>query len=285
MHKRMFRCILLMVLVFSLPGCGSTVVSDEDEGTGTQQEAEDNTEEATATEADGLSAEEEFLAELNQYCEWMDAEQLPEENRWVSAYAEQVLYLIEAHKEHCEEIDVAFKYEKYYFNLIYLNEDDIPELVAGPLGEVSIYTYEAGEARTSNSGTLHTIMDRYGYGASGNYGYMYLPKENVIRGLGAEYTGGVQYTSYMNMNAEYELDSYYTLKLAYLDEDGNVFTGSEDYEPQVHYYYCIDDLEKEISEEEYSSYTIQGDYDDVVIVKSGLEIMEELYQYYLTFSK
>lgn len=275
MRKRIFSVILLSVLVFSLSGCGPTILQGEDEGTSeTGQETEENTEENieenieenTTTEAAGVSADE-LLAELEHYCEEMDAEQLPEENRWVSAYAEQVLYLIEAYKEHCEEIDVAFKYESYYFNLIYLNEDDIPELVAGPLGEVSIYTYEAGEAETSISGTLHTIMDRHGYGASGNFGYEYLPKENVIRGLSSEGAGRVSYQTYLSMNEEYELKGY---KLCYELESS-------------HYYYCCDDLEKEISDEEYDSYVIQGDYEDVVEKKSSLEIMEELYQYYLTY--
>lgn len=288
MRKRIVSVILLSVLVFSLSGCGPTILQGEEEGTSeTGQETEENTEEDieenTTTEAARESADE-LLVKLEHYCEEMDAEQLPEENRWVSAYAEQVLYLLEAYKEHCEEIDVAFKYESYYFNLICLNEDDIPELVAGPLGEVSIYTYEAGKAETSISGTLHTIMDRHGYGASGNYGYNYLPKENVIYNLASGSAGAIQYLSYLSMNEEYELDGF-VLRRDYVDEDGNIFWSQDDEEsePITKYYYICDDTEQELSEEEFCSYQIQGDYESVVETKSSLEIMEELYQYYLTY--
>lgn len=52
----------------------------------------------------------------------------------------------------------------------YLNENDIPELVAGPHGLVSIYSFEAGGEEHSMSGTLHTVMDQWGYGGGGNYG-------------------------------------------------------------------------------------------------------------------
>lgn len=293
MHKRICSCILLAVLVFSLSGCGPTILQGEDEGTlGTRQETEENkaenqTTEDITTETNGLSAED-LLAELNHYCEQMDAEQLPEENRWISAYAELVLYLTETYMEECEAADIDFlsNYGSYTFNLIYLNEDDTPELVAGPHGLVSLYAYEAGEEEKSISGTLHTIMDRWGYGAGGNYGYDYLPKENVIYNVNSDYAGAVQYLYYLSMNEQYELKGF-TLSRAYLDEDGNVFMGSvdKDYEPQTHYYYYCDDLEQEISEVEFLSDQVEGDYESVVGRKSSLEIMEELYQYYLTCCK
>ena len=290
MRKRIFSCILLAVLVFSLSGCGPTILQGEDEGTSesgqeTEENTEENVEENTTTEATGESADE-LLAKLEHYCEEMDAEQLPEENQWVSAYAEQVLYLMEAYKERCEEIDIAFKYKQYYFNLIYLNEDDIPELVAGPLGQVSIYTYEAGEAGTSNSGTLHTVMDQWGYGGSGNYGYDYLPGKNVIYNLNVDHAGAIRYLSYLSMNEEYELDGF-VLRYDYVDEDGNAFWGQndEESEPLINYYYICDDTERELSKKEFDSYQIQGDYASVVDTKNCLEIMEKLYQYYLTFGK
>lgn len=290
MRKRIVSVILLSVLIFSLSGCGPTILQGEDEGISeTGQETEENTEEDieenTTTEAAGESADK-LLVKLEHYCEEMDAEQLPEENRWVSAYAEQVLYLLEAYKEHCEEIDVAFEYESYYFNLIYLNEDDIPELVAGPHGLVSIYSYEAGEEEHSISGTLHTVMDQWGYGGGGNYGYDYLPGENVIYNMNSDSAGAIQYLSYLSMNEEYELGGF-VLRRDYVDEDGNTFWSqdNEESEPITKYYYICDDTERELSEEEFCSYQIQGDYEFVVETKSSLEIMEELYQYYLTYCK
>lgn len=299
MHKRIYSCILLAVLVFSLSGCGPTILQGEDEGTSeTEQPSEEDTEEDktenqttedSTTETSEISSEE-LLEQLNSYFEQIDAEQLPEENRWISAYAGQVQVFVEMCKEVCEEdnLDFADYFSGFGFNLIYVDEDAIPEFAAGPRGfYVSLYTYEPGEEGTSGSGTLHTLMDQWGYGAFGNHGYYYLPEENVLYNYDADYAGSVGYTTYMNLNAKYELVDSYTIKHAYLDEDGNVYMGSgdEDYEPEAHYYYYEDDLEQEISEEEFHSYQIQGDYEPVNGTKNGLEIMEELYQDYLTYRK
>lgn len=300
MHKRIVSYVLLSLLVFSLSGCGS-ISSGEEEETGTRQETEQVTEkntneeetekpttENTASEAVAQTPEE-FISELNRYCEQMDAEQLPAEKRWITAYAQKVLDVVETIREDCEAYDSDFQsqLDSYEFQLIYLDEDDIPELVFGPTGYfVSLYAYAAGAEGTAESGTLHPVMDQWGYGAGGNHGYVYIPGENVIYNDDTDFAGAVHYISYMNMNAEYELDSY-TIESACLDEAGNVFMGSEDseQEPQIHYYYLLDGQEQEISEEEFHSYQIQGDYKSIIGTKSSLEIMEELYQSYLTYCK
>lgn len=287
--------ILLVMLIFSLSGCGSTILAGENApDTGTEQELEttatddqtgpDERTEDTTTETTELSSEE-LLQELDSYFERIDAEQLPEEKRWISAYAQQVQSFVEYCKAVCNENgnDFADYFADFEFDLVYLDEDAIPELAAGPSGfYVSLYTYEPGDGTASGSGTLHTLMDQWGYGAFGNHGYEYLPEENIIRNYNSDYAGSVLKTSYLNMNEEYGLD-YYMTKLAYLDEDGKVFMGetSDEHKPQEYYYYYCEDVEREISGEEYSSYQIKGDYEPLHGTKSGLEMMEELYQYYL----
>lgn len=286
--------VLLSILIFGLSGCGPAVLAGEDSlnqdikieqetetASKEDQKGQEETTEATVAEI----TSEELLQELDSYFERINAKQLPEEKQWISAYAQQIQVLVEDCKAQCDEdvIDFADRFADYEFDMVYLDEDDIPELAAGPTGfYVSIYTYEPGNGEESMSGTLHTVMDQWRYGAFGNQGYEYLPEENMIRNYDADYAGSVQMTFYMNMNKEYELDGY-MIKLAYLDEDGNVFTGetSEEHKPQEHYYYCCEDVEREISKEEFSSYQINGDYEQLIGTKSGLEIMEELYQYYL----
>ena len=83
--------ILLVMLIFSLSGCGSTILAGENApDTGTEQELEttatddqtgpDERTEDTTTETTELSSEE-LLQELDSYFERIDAEQLPEIGR------------------------------------------------------------------------------------------------------------------------------------------------------------------------------------------------------------
>lgn len=56
-------------------------------------------------------------------------------------------------------------------DLIYVDDDDIPELAVGYTGYwVSMYTYHDGK--------VSTLMDRWAYGAMGNVGYEYIPRGN-----------------------------------------------------------------------------------------------------------
>ena len=80
------------------------------------------------------------------------------------------------------------------YDLIYVDDSDIPELVAGVTGYyVSLYTYD------NDSGKVYTLMDNWGYGAMGNAGYEYLPKMNILRNYNSDFAGAIMYTTYMNM--------------------------------------------------------------------------------------
>lgn len=80
------------------------------------------------------------------------------------------------------------------YDLIYIDGNEIPELVAGVTGfYVSLYTYD------NDSGKVYTLMDDWGYGAMGNAGYEYLPGMNILRNYNSDFAGGIVYTTYMNM--------------------------------------------------------------------------------------
>lgn len=166
--------------------------------------------------------------------------QTQEKADYLQAYVDQI--------NACEE-DV----DNLEYDLIYLNEDDIPELVVDKTGyEVSIYTYSSGE--------LYTIMDHWPYGAMGNAGYEYIPRKNVIRNYNADLAGAIMYISYDRVNENYEIESYYDAALSswsFRDSNHNYFM--DENEPvtaeRFHYY-----GEKEITAEEFDTYMIRGKY-------------------------
>ena len=66
--------------------------------------------------------------------------------------------------------------EEKTYHLIYFDNDDIPELVAGVNGfYISLYTYKDGKA--------YTLMDRWVYGVMGNAGYEYSPRKKQLEKL------------------------------------------------------------------------------------------------------
>ena len=78
------------------------------------------------------------------------------------------------------------------FNLIYFDDDDIPELVAGSDGYyTSLYTYSEGK--------VYPLMEHWSYGAMGNTGYEYVPRKNNLRNRNSDYAGLIVYTTYMEI--------------------------------------------------------------------------------------
>lgn len=155
------------------------------------------------------------------------------------------------------------------YNLIYLDEDEVPELALGMEGYwVSLYTYQ--------DGAVYELMDQWPYGAGGNHGYEYIPHENVIRNYNTDYAGLVLYESYYMMDENYELNDGFWLMQSYEDEEGNVLMeeSDEDYDANNwHFYY----EEQEISAEEYDSYCIDGEYEVIDTTMSAPELIKELY--------
>lgn len=140
-------------------------------------------------------------------------------------------------------------FETLTCDLIYVDEDDVPEFIIGDSGYwISMYTYKDGR--------LYELMDMWAYGAGENAGYEYIPYENVMRNYNSDYAGLVLYTSYATIDENYNLEeSSYYLKMSYEDENGKVIEDLSDYdESNWHFYY----EEKEITAEEYNSYIVNS---------------------------
>ena len=113
-------------------------------------------------------------------------------NSYAEAY-EAVISLSEM--EQGEEPD-----EDFLYDLIYVDEDEIPELVSGKRGYyVNLYTYQEG--------TVYTLMYDWGYGAMGNTGYMYSPGENSLLNYNADQAGAIMNTYYMRINEQHTIET------------------------------------------------------------------------------
>lgn len=185
--------------------------------------------------------------------------QLPEEMEYVNAYLEVI------------RKDLA-EWEEYDYALIYLDEDDIPELVTGHTGYyANVYTFHGGQ--------VSLLMDYWPYGAFGNAGYEYVPYKNIIRNYDADYAGLVMYTSYYRANENYEIEEIICLETAWIDEEGHyAVDGSQ------RCYYFDEGKQIEITKEAYLSYLeeyesqfIDGQYEYIRGDRDAMEIALELY--------
>ena len=80
------------------------------------------------------------------------------------------------------------------FNLIYFDDNEIPELVTGVNGYyMSLYTFQ--------DKTAYRLMDHWGYGAMGNAGYEYSPRRNSMRNYNSDYAGAIMHTTYLTISA------------------------------------------------------------------------------------
>lgn len=142
---------------------------------------------------------------------------------------------------------------KIVYELVYFDEDDIPELVADYGGYfMSLYTY--------HDGRIYTLMDEWGYGAMGNSGYEYCPGKNSLRNYNADYAGLILYTTYCSVSAEYTMDTVVSIKTVNFDDANGNGIPDEDEEETFGYYGAdyIDGVEA--TAEECDSYSM-GEYE------------------------
>ena len=166
-------------------------------------------------------------------------------------------------------------YEKAYpsctYDLIYFNDDNTPELVVGMDGYfVSMYTF--------CDGRMYSLMHNWAYGAGGNHGYEYIEKEGIIRNYNSDYAGAVMHTAYFEMTDQPSIVVKYFLEQSYEDEDGNIVQDeSEDVKAEWKYYYNTNDSEQEeVSEKNFQSYMIDGEYLSVCGKYTKEEVVEEI---------
>ena len=154
------------------------------------------------------------------------------------------------------------------FSLIYLTGSDIPELVVEHSGyDVSVFAWVDGK--------IITLMDQWPYGAGGNTGYEYLPGKNIIRNYDMDHAGAVIYESYFTVNDDYEVVELLDEGLSiwyFRDANGDGMIDEDEYCDEPIYYYG----DSEISEEEYASYQVRGDYEVICGEMSTEEILAQL---------
>ncbi len=142
------------------------------------------------------------------------------------------------------------------YDLIYVDGDDIPELVFGLNGYwVSLYTYHNGQ--------VSMLMDHWGYGVMGNVGYEYIPKGNRLRNYNNDYAGAVMYTTYLSMTEQYSLQTVTEILTNNFDDVNGNGMPDEDEEESIGYYSVSYVGGKEITAEEYAAYDA-GEYEMIV---------------------
>lgn len=91
------------------------------------------------------------------------------------------------------------------FSLIFFDDDDTPELLAGVTGSyLSMYGYHDGK--------VVAIMDSWPYGSAGNDGYSYVERRGIVYNVNTEYSGLIAYHKVGTLNT----DSY---EIEYKEED------------------------------------------------------------------
>ena len=180
-----------------------------------------------------------------------------------------------------EYIKIIDKYEAEYpennitCDLIYFNNDNIPDLVIGISGYwVSLYMYE--------NGTVYTLMEHEAYGTGGYKYYDYLEKKGVIYNYGNGFAGAIRCDTYYVLNSKHEFDT-----LTYSGKEDDVISANpqisgeileeiqKELEKYGGYYYN----EQKISEEEYSNklkeFSINMDEDNYKSL-DGTKTVEEI---------
>ena len=152
-------------------------------------------------------------------------------------YAEEYIKII-------DEVAAEYPDSNLTCDLIYFNNDDIPDLVIGVSGYwVSLYVYE--------NGTVYNPIDNWAYGAMGNTGYDYLEKKGAIFNYNSDYAGGIGTTSIALYNSKHDFDY-----LAHRDKGADIDSTDSMYEEiqkdlkeTAGYYYN----DKKISEQEFNN--------------------------------
>lgn len=145
------------------------------------------------------------------------------------------------------------------YNLIYFDEDDIPELVVGVSGYwMSMFTYDAGQ--------VYCLMNEWGYGAFGNAGYEYVPGKNSLRNYDADMGINVFNITYMAISEQHTMELVAGIELVNYLEDENEITGEQ----------CTVYVNGvEVPEDEDIDYDV-GEYEYIETILTRQELLEKL---------
>lgn len=144
------------------------------------------------------------------------------------------------------------------YNLIYMDEDNTPELVAGVPGYwVSVYTYHEGR--------IYCLMNEWGYGAFGNVGYEYVPRKNSLRNYDADGAGAIMNTTYMTVGQDHSMEMVVYIR--------DVFSEEADENGEYSCTTYVDGVET--PEDKLINYDV-GEYEFIEPIWSREELLERL---------
>ena len=127
-------------------------------------------------------------------------------------------------------------------DLIYFNNDNIPDLVIGKLDYwISLYIYE--------NGNVYNPIDRWSYGVGGNTGYQYQEKKGSIKNHNSDFAGGIVTKTIFLYNSKKEFDELSATKKGTISEEADIAKINEALESYGGYFYNG----KKISEQEYNN--------------------------------
>lgn len=151
------------------------------------------------------------------------------------------------------------------YNLIYFDDDNIPELVAGVDGYyASLYTY--------HDGNIYTLMNRWSYGAGGNTGYEYSPRKNSMRNYNSDYAGAILYTTYMSVSEHHTMDTVTKIKTYNFDDVNGNRIPDENEKASIGYYGISYINGVEVTPEEWDAFEV-GEYEYIRAAMS-LEVLQ-----------
>lgn len=181
-----------------------------------------------------------------------------------------------------EYIKIIDKYESDYpennitCDLIYFNNDNIPDLVIGISGYwVSLYIYE--------NGTIYNPVDEWGYGTGGSKYYEYLEKKGAIYNYGNSYAGAIGEITLYILNSKKEFDVLsYVYEGATLESTNSMYeqVQKELAETEGYYYNGQKISEQEFNNKlkEFSVSIDEKDYKGLGGNRAAAEIKEQLQQ-------
>ena len=205
-------------------------------------------------------------------------------NEILDFYKEKVEAIEEKHKKEQEQLlkenpnmnVTDLKNLKY--DLVFFDDNNTPELVVTDEGlRTALYTYDAGEViyamKESSDGD-----DEYGwtFGAGGNHGYEYVPRENTLRNIDSDYAGLIRYYNF------YELDEK-THQLVpinvgdlienhFEDKNNNGKVDDDEMEPYFDEptFYIVGT--RRANKEDWEKNLIDGEYEELVGTKTAAEL-------------
>ena len=173
---------------------------------------------------------------------------------WKAAY-KQIVRICDIQAEDYELSDMTY-------DLIDVDGDNMLELVTDNVGYgLSLYTYKDDH--------LVCLMNDWGYGAFGNYGYEYAPGKNLLLNYNTDYAGALGKSYYMTIQDDEIVTAYWTYIYNFNDKNNNGEPDEDEYdyesdemvEGKIEYFADDESLsEEQIKNKiaEFDGYTYEG---------------------------